>query len=324
MVIVIYSSFVNYLFSKMEGFFNIRRLVRECCVGEPEDCVKWCQSVGLLPEHRECGKCRRPMTLSTKREGTAAGMRWRCHKCSKEVSLVSGTVFEESRISLGQVLLLIYCFANGFSYEDAIRESSMGESSITRQTISHWYATCREACVAWTEGRVCQGKMGGQGSVVEVDEAMIGRRKYNRGRLVPSTWVLGIIDVHTRELRIEVCPGNRRDAKTLLAIIDKHVEAGTTVMTDCWRSYENLTAEGFNHLTVNHSCHFVNPDTWANTQTIESSWRAMKRCICRGGVPKEDLGNHLCEYLWQRDVKRRGVDFFVEMIKLLKSTTDQD
>ena len=86
----------------------------------------------------------------------------------------------------------------------------------------------------------------------------------NRGRLVEGTWVLGIIDVHTGDLRIEVCPDNRRDAETLLAIIGRHVEAGTVVMTDCWRSYNGLDDLGFQHLTVNHSCHFVDPDTWAN------------------------------------------------------------
>jgi len=161
--------------------------------------------------------------------------------------------------------------------------------------------------------------MGGAGSVVEVDEAKIGHRKYNRGRLVDGTWVLGIIDVHTGDLRIEACPENRRDAETLLAIIGRHVEAGTTVMTDCWKSYTGLTAQGFNHLTVNHSCHFVDPDTWANTQKIESTWRALKRRICRGGVPKETLGSHLCEYLWQRDVKRRSADPFAEMVGLLKA-----
>lgn len=76
----------------MDEYFDIRRLVRECCVDQPEACLQWCQTVGLLPETPACSKCRRDMILSTKRDGTAAGMRWRCHKCSKEVSLAGGTV----------------------------------------------------------------------------------------------------------------------------------------------------------------------------------------------------------------------------------------
>ena len=233
---------------------------------------------------------------------------------------MSGTVFEESRLPIGQVLLLIYCSVNRFSYEDAIREASMGDSQLSRNSVAHWYEISRDACVDWANARVNAGKMGGAGSVVEVDEAKIGHRKYNRGRLVDGTWVLGIIDVHTGDLRIEACPENRRDAETLLAIIGRHVEAGTTIMTDCWKSYIGLTDQGFNHLTVNHSCHFVDPDTWANTQKIESTWRGLKRRICRGGVPKEILGSHLCEYLWQRDVKRRSADPFAEMVELLKAS----
>ena len=299
----------------MDSFYNIRKLVSECGVDDPEACLQWCQRIGLLTETRACSKCRRNMKLSSKRDGTAAGMRWRC---SKEISLTSGTVFEESRLPLEQALLLIYCSVHRFSYEDAIREAKMGDSEFSRNTIAHWYEVCREACMDWMDARVNDGKMVGPGSVVEVDEAMIGHRKYNRGRLVQGTWVFGIIDVHTGDLRFEVCPNNCRDAATLLAIIGRHVEPGTTVITDCWKSYSGLDAQGFQHLTVNHSCHFVDPDTWANTQRIESFWRAIKHRICRGGVPKETLGN-LCEYLWQRDVKRRGADPFAEMIQLLQA-----
>ncbi len=55
------------------------------------------------------------------------------------------------------------------------------------------------------------------------------------------------------------CPNNRRDAKKLLTLIDENVMPGTTVITDCCKSNDGLTANGFQHLTGNHSCHFVDP-----------------------------------------------------------------
>ncbi len=171
----------------MQGVYYIVRLVRECGVDEPEASLQWCQRIALLPETRSCSKCRRSMTLSNKRDGIAVGMRWRCYKCSKEVSLTSGTIFEESRQPIGQALLLIYCFANSFLYEDAIHEASLRDSILSSSTVAHWYEICRDACVEWVDDRVNEGKLGGAGSVVEVDEAMIGRRKFNRGRLVPGT-----------------------------------------------------------------------------------------------------------------------------------------
>jgi len=54
---------------------------------------------------------------------------------AKEVSLVSATVFEESRLLIRQALLLIYCSVNRFTYEDAIREASMDDSQLSIKAI---------------------------------------------------------------------------------------------------------------------------------------------------------------------------------------------
>lgn len=59
--------------------------------------------------------------------------------------------------------------------------------------------------------------------IVEIDECKIGKRKFNRGRLLERTWVLGMIELNTgidmgkRErrggrYRLEICPDNKRDA----------------------------------------------------------------------------------------------------------------
>ena len=63
---------------------------------------------------------------------------------------------------------------------------------------------------------------------------------------------------------------------------------------------EALEGEGYIHLTVNHSKNFVDPLSGAHTQKIESSWRALKLRISRGGVNvKKDLaGLHFAEFLW--------------------------
>jgi hypothetical protein len=137
---------------------------------------------------------------------------------------------------------------------------------------------------------------------------------------VNGTWLIGFTDIHTGELRILECPDNKRDSITLLPLIRHHIKRGTTIITDCWGGYNDLEQFGYNHLTVNHSDPdnpFINQKTGANTQTIESAWRAMKRRICRGGVSKEDLPAHLCEYIWHRIMKKRKLDPFVHLIKLL-------
>lgn len=72
-------------------------------------------------------------------------------------------------------------------------------------------------------------KIGGEGHTVEIDKCKIGRRKYNRGRIIEGHWILGMID---REggYRLEICPDNKRDRITLESLIIKHVAPGTIIM----------------------------------------------------------------------------------------------
>ena len=36
-----------------------------------------------------------------------------------------------------------------------------------------------------------QGKIGGRGKIIQLDESKFGKRKFNRGRRVEGHWVLG-------------------------------------------------------------------------------------------------------------------------------------
>ncbi len=304
----------------MEGSYNIGRLVTECHVYDSKKCLEWCQSIGLLPQSKQCSKCRRNMTIVTQESDTSETMSFRCSNCRKKVSLYDGTVFSDARIPIGQILMILYCFAHKFSYEDTIHEARFSTNELSDHTISRWFQVGREAAINYVEDTNEEGKMGGEGSVIEIDESMVGKRKFNKGRWVNGTWLIGFTDIHTGELRILECPDNKRDSITLLPLIRHHIKRGTTIITDCWGGYNELEQFGYNHLTVNHSDPdnpFINQKTGANTQTIESAWRAMKRRICRGGVSKEELPAHLCEYLWHRYTKKKKLDAFVHLIKLL-------
>ena len=83
---------------------------------------------------------------------------------------------------------------------------------------------------------------GGPGEVVEVDESKFGKRKYNKGRRVDGVWVFGGIDRRTREFFL--IPVKDRTADTLIPLIKQYIRPGTTIMTDCWKSYSTLQEEG--------------------------------------------------------------------------------
>jgi len=87
--------------------------------------------------------------------------------------------------------------------------------------------------------------LGGPDIIVEVDEAKIGRRKYNRGRIIRGQWIFGVIERNSG--RIFVIPIKDRSAITLTAIIQKHIAPGTIIHSDSWKGYNLLNQ--FNYYT---------------------------------------------------------------------------
>ncbi|KAL6724065.1 hypothetical protein ANCDUO_01670 [Ancylostoma duodenale] len=100
----------------------------------------------------------------------------------------------------------------------------------------------------------------------------------------------------------------RRDAPTLLRIICRYVRPGSIIMSDCWRAYNNLTRlpQGYQHVAVNHSLHFVDPTTGAHTQNVESLWQKFKavakRKYCLNGRRYVD---YIREFLWRQQFGNR-------------------
>uniref|UniRef100_A0A182YS01 DDE_Tnp_IS1595 domain-containing protein n=1 Tax=Anopheles stephensi TaxID=30069 RepID=A0A182YS01_ANOST len=106
---------------------------------------------------------------------------------------------------------------------------------------------------------------------VEIDETAILRRKYNVGRISASKtqWLVGGICREKGKIFLERIPNRSQATRNDLVV--RHVEAGITIITDCWAGYNWLLAQGFPHDTVNHSIHFLNPsDNNITTQRIEN------------------------------------------------------
>ena len=74
-------------------------------------------------------------------------------------------------------------------------------------------------------------------------------------------WVLGGVDRSTNQCFLIPCPNNQRGADVLLPLIQRWVLPGSIVYTDEWGGYNQLTARGYTHDTVNHTIQFVDPAT---------------------------------------------------------------
>ncbi|GBM00284.1 hypothetical protein AVEN_32633-1 [Araneus ventricosus] len=88
----------------------------------------------------------------------------------------------------------------------------------------------------------------------------------------------------------------------LIEITKKTVEPGSMVLSDCWPSYNDLTAEGYVHYTVNHSKNFKDPVKDVHTNGIEGTWNAIKTDFCKPGTRRVEgqFDTYLTEYMWRR------------------------
>lgn len=98
----------------------------------------------------------------------------------------------------------------------------------------------------------------------------------------------------------------RRNADTLLPIIQKYIKPNTTIISDLWAAYRKIgdLPEGYNHLTVNHSLNFVDPETGACSNTIESNWQKFKQeHKKRYGTIRSLLQSYMSEFMWRKVFK---------------------
>ena len=114
-------------------------------------------------------------------------------------------------------------------------------------------------------------------------------------------------------------PVKDRSADTLMTVIRDWIEPGTTIISDGWKAYEGLGAEGYNHLTVNHGIEFVNPTTGAHTNTIESMWRTVKLFLGQYNRG-DDYEFHLAHFMFVARCKAKGVAPFLEFLHLVANT----
>ena len=145
--------------------------------------------------------------------------------------------------------------------------------------------------------------IGGIGHNVQIDESVLTRRKYHRGRLVMERWCLGIYDTTTKIGLVQFIPD--RQASTLTPIISKYVLPGSEIWTDCWKGYNSLKHLGrvspYIHKTVNHSRYFRDPITGVCTNQVEGLWSCLKMYLRRLGVMNSPfLEEYIDVFMWRR------------------------
>ena len=128
----------------MDDHYNLIRLGEEV-INNPDNVIVWCKKYGLLPTERQCRNCKQQMSIRPD-QGTA-GI-FRCRRCNGPTYAVTANTWfsdMDSKLLLAKGVLLTYSFAMGFSYQLAIRETtiiSTGEIT-SSTTVADWYSYCR-------------------------------------------------------------------------------------------------------------------------------------------------------------------------------------
>ena len=153
-------------------------------------------------------------------------------------------------------------------------------------------------------------QIGSPGHIVEIDESLFSRRKYNRGRIVPEQWIFGGYDPATKEGFLLPVP--RRNAATLMPLIIQWVRPGTEIWSDMWGAYNGIAAQGFQHDVVNHQYNFVDPNTGVTTNHVEAMWQRAKAKFKSmfGSTNRDMTPDYLTEFMWNQRFREHSYFHF--------------
>ena len=171
------------------------------------------------------------------------GKLYECIECGRQTSVISGTIFQDTRSPLTKWFTAIWWITtqkNGASAKGL--QQVLGLSSY--ETAWTWLHKIRKAMV-----RSDRTKLSG---VVEVDETYIGGEEHSgsTGRGTGNKVLVVVaaeVDGEGRlgRVRLRVIPDASKSS--LLSFVTDNVETGSKVITDGWPSYSALGVYGYRH-----------------------------------------------------------------------------
>lgn len=267
----------------------------------------------LLAPSMTCESCDEPMTEGTMKK--ADGIEWQCRRrsCRINKSLRANSFFSGSRLTLQNQLLFVHLWCQQYPEWLIARDFSYSPS-----TIVDWSRYCRDIALWYIETIYENVPIGGLGCKVEIDETLLVRRKYNRGRLLSQEWLFGGVerrDDATCKMFIEYVPD--RTSETLLSIIQRRIAPGTKILSDGWAAYQSLSTLGYEHEVVNHSINFVDQDNREiHTQNVENFWMLLKRFLRSKGTNRAPHNwEYICEFMF-RKLYPQTFEAFIHVISL--------
>ena len=277
---------------------------------DQEACIEHLEQVcwGDKPACPHCGG----LHVARKADGRRVG-RWNCHDCKGSFNVLSGTIFERTKLPLQKWFLAIGLVINAkksLSSYQLSRDLELNQKSA-------WYMQQRiRAVMVSDQGGLLRG-------IVEADETYVGgkpRRGNNRKPLKPSkrgrgtskTAVIGAVE---RGGNVKVEVAHDLSGKGILKFIRDTVQPdGSTLITDEYSAYEAVNSL-MPHMAINHSEHYSDL-SGGHTNTIEGFWALLKRAWYGSHHHYQKLFTplYVAEACWKHN-HRKDVDGFGSFIR---------
>ena len=246
--------------------------------------------------------------------------RYICKSCQNKFSVLVGTIFENTKISLRKWFMAMYLIS---SHKKGISSCQLARDiNVTQKTA--WFILHK------VRGLYGQNDSTVLSNEVEMDEMYLGGRETNKheskkvegtqGRSTKTkTPIFGMLERDGKVVAMKV-----EDTKgaTLMPIVSQFVEEGSTTYTDEASIYNKLAENGYDHLFVNHGKREYVRANDIHTNSIEGFWGHFKRVVfstyhC---VSKDYLQRYIDEQLYRwntRDEKAsyRFEDMFNKAVK---------
>ena len=289
-------------------------LIRKIFIDE-EACIEFLREHRVLARREECTRCGAEMHLED-RARLIDGQVWRCPKrqCRTTVSMRKNSFFEQSRVRLHRLVLLIFHWCLDMKQKDLARISN-----ISTQMVSRWVTLLRDLCSA--EILRYEKRLGiSEDCCIQIDETFLSRIKScsnSQARRPKAVWCLGgVCSAHRSNFFIEIVPPYvGRTKEMLLEMIQRNVNVGTKIYKDSFSSYTDLRKHGYDHNMVNHRIEYIKA-LGLNTQLIENLWSRLKYFIKnRKGVQHSLLPAFLDE--WYFRMRYRSHERFGALLRAL-------
>jgi len=281
-------------------FVLMRRLELYGNLRTDSESLAWCRQHGVLAVSMLCPVCGQLMTeVSDKCED---GSIWSCRRWyqgrrhQRKISIRHGSFFSGRKTTIINVLYALYEWSVKAGVEQTAYELQMCRKTI-RDLFKGFRGLASQAILSQLSAPI-----GGTGTITEIDECQLGRRKHYRGRAPTEVWVFGGVVRGSSPFRCFLRTVQRRNRRTLEPIIQQSINMEGRLISDDWGAYRHLQAIGYDHSIVQHCDNFVDPqDVTIHTQNIENLWRCLRRFLAtKGTYTRRNLQGYLDEFVFRK------------------------